>query len=88
MGWKDILKEDMIELGDDHQQILTDMIKRLVNKEMEEELSKRNTSIKNLPEEEFQTLMEDILDRVGETVTEEYAVYLRNIQTKIQEENQ
>lgn len=47
MSWKFILKTDEIEpfmeLGDDHQQILADMIDRLVNEAIEEELSKRNS---------------------------------------------
>lgn len=92
MSWKFILKTDEIEsfmeLGDDHQQILTDMIERLANEAIEEELSKRNSKMENLSEEEFQTLLTRILDKIAPSVTEEYKAYLRNVQSKIQEENQ
>lgn len=92
MSWKFILKTDEIEpfreLGDDHQQILTDMIQRLTNEEIEKELSKRNAKMEDLSEEEFQTLLTGILEKVTPTVTEEYVAYLRNVQSKIQEENQ
>ena len=91
MSWKFILKTDEIEpfmeLGDDHQQILTDMIERLVKEAIEEELSKRNSKMENLSEEEFQTLLTRILDKIAPSVTEEYKAYLRNVQSKIQEEN-
>ena len=91
MTWFHILKTDEIEpfmeLGDDHQQILTDMIERLANKAIEEELSKRNSRMEDLSEEEFQTLLTRILDKIAPSVTEEYKAYLRNVQSKNQEEN-
>ena len=91
MSWKLIIKKDEIEpfmeLGDDHQQILTDMIERLANKAIEEELSKRNSRMEDLSEEEFQTLLTRILDKIAPYVTEEYKAYLRNVQSKNQEEN-
>ena len=91
MSWKLIINKDEIEpfmeLGDDHQQILTDMIERLANKAIEEELSKRNSRMEDLSEEEFQTLLTRILDKIAPSVTEEYKAYLRNVQSKNQEEN-
>ena len=92
MSWKSILKTDEVEpfmeLGHDHQKILSDMIEKLVNEEIQVELSKRNSRMDDLSEEEFQTLLTRILDKVGPAVTEEYMAYLRNVQSKIQEENQ
>lgn len=43
--------------------------------------------MENLSEEEFQTLLTRILDKIVPDVTEEYKAYLRNVQSKIQEES-
>ena len=95
MVWQNILKEDSLDdlddfmdLGNDHHEVVSQLLEDLAKKIIEEESRKLNISLADLTNEQFQDIMEEAMEAATPMVTERFVSRLRHMQNRIRREHQ